>query len=601
MKNFLPLFLSVALFAAPSANATSEKAPAPAAVEKQAVPEVKIESAPATAQPAEPAAPQHSRILPVKIKPVQEGADGVSKAAPDIEQNNAVDPDTLALYATQASGSLGPEVWKGIARKNLVSAFSSLPVPEFSKTQHDITLRALLTQANVPLDEGETAKPELFSARLSKLIELGAFKEAMSLYEKLDAQTTSSEAALAGMKAFVANNQVAIACLEQRALDKTLKSDDVFWTHLDKFCAKYIRSDDDGSGDVSQSLMRASVAYAAEEKILPPSRFEDMNDKSLVELLVLAKSGALDRGRWTVETASKLNPRVIGFLLSIDAASADQKLALMTVAVRQGLRSPLDLDAAYEQASSAKEWMAFLNARKKLKSAQTAAAKTEAVKALLARIPQVSPIALTPFADVIASLDAAAPFTAEEAKQSISVLLAANAPLPLAWVKLAYGDAAPAEGADSGESALILAMLTSAAEPKKPADKSPAQTKAPDAPKTQKEAYLLVLKGFIEGREVIPSGQKNAYEKLLSLTEGSNYVMPSGELMENLKKAAQSKQLGQVVLAGLQTLNGQKPENIHPSVMVQVLRSFESAGLSEETASLAHEVLAGLTTEKKEN
>lgn len=61
----------------------------------------------------------------------------------------------------------------------------------------------------------------------------------------------------------------------------------------------------------------------------------------------------------------------------------------MTVAVRQGLKSPLDLDAAYEQAATAK-WSAFLNARKKLKSAQTAPAKVEAVKALLARIPQVS-------------------------------------------------------------------------------------------------------------------------------------------------------------------------------------------------------------------
>lgn len=599
MKKALPLFLSVALFAAPQAHATAEKAPAPAAVEKQAVPELKSEATPAVE--AEPAQPQHSRILPVKIKPVQEGADGVSKAAPDIEQKNSVDPDTLALYATQASGSFGPDVWKGIPRSNLIAAFTSLPVSEFSPTQRQLALRALLTQANVPLDETDAAKPELFSARLTKLIELGAFKETMSLYEKLDAQSSSSEAALAGMKAFVANNQVAIACLEQRALDKTLKSDDVFWTHLDKFCAKYIRSDDDGSSDVSQSLMRASVAYAAEEKILPPSRFEDLNDKSLVELLVLAKSGALDRGRWTVETASKLHPQVIGFLLSVDAASPDQKLALMTVAVRQGLKSPLDLDAAYEQAAAAKEWSAFLSARKKLKSAQTAPAKVEAVKALLARIPQVSPVALTPFADVIASLDAAAPFTADEAKQSLAVLLAADAPLPVGWVKLAYGDDVLAEGADSGESALISALLTAAAEPKKPADKSPAQAKAPDVPKTQKEAYLLVLKGFIEGREAIPSGQKNAYEKLLSLTGGSNYVMPSGELMENLKKAAQSKQLGQVILAGLQTLNGQKAENIHPSVMVQVLRSFESAGLSEETASLAHEVLAGLTTEKKEN
>ena len=596
----LPLFLFLALLAAPAVQAAEEKAPAPAAVEKQAVPEIK--AAPAAAAPTpEPAAPQHSRILPVKIKPVQEGADGVSKAAPDIEQKNSVDPDTLALYATQAAGSFGPEVWKGIPRKTLIDSFAKLPVPEFSPTERQLSLRTLLTQAAIPADTTEKPQPEIFSARLSKLIELGAFKEAMSLYEKLDAQASSSASALAGMKAFVANNQVAIACLEQRALDKELKSDDVFWTHLDKFCAKYIRTDDDGIHDVSQSLMRASVAYAAEEKILPPARFEDLNEKSIVELLVLAKSGALDRGRWTVETAAKLNPRVIGFLLSIDAASPDQKLALMTVAVRQGLKTPLDLDAAYEQASTAKDWSPFLSARKKLKSAQTTAAKTEAVKALLARIPQVSPVALTPFKDVIASLEPAAPITAAEARQVLDVLIAADASLPLAWVKLAYGTEVKPESEESGESALISVWLPATAEQKKPADKSPAQVKPAGPPKTQKEAYLLVLKAFMDGTEPIPAAHKGAYEKLLSLTGENNYVMPSGELMENLKKAAQTKHLGQVILAGLQALNGQKPENIHPSVMVQVLKSFESVGLSEETASLAHEVLAGLTTEKKEN
>jgi hypothetical protein len=77
--------------------------------------------------------------------------------------------------------------------------------------------------------------------------------------------------------------------------------------------------------------------------------------------------------------------------------------------------------------------------------------------------------------------------------------------------------------------------------------------------------------------------------------------MPSGELTENLKRAAASKHLGKIIMYGLQALNGQPADQIHPSVLSQVLKAFKTAGLSEETSSLAHEALAGLTKEKKEN
>lgn len=562
----------------------------------------------ARAEDSESPSPQHSRILPVKIKPVQEGADGVSKAAPDIEQRDEIDPDTVALYQTQSEGSLGQDLWKGMTREQIVTALRDLPVPQESPLQRDLTLRVLLTQADVPLakpDKDGKTSPDVFTARLSRLVEIGAFKEAMQLYEKLETPPSNADSALAGMKAFVGNNQVAIACLEQRALDKALKSDDPFWDHLDKFCTRYIRIDDTaGSGDVSQSLMRAAITYAKDEKIFAPARFEDLNDKTLIELLVLAKSGLLDSGKWTASTASRLSPRVVSFLLAIGPTSADQKLSLMTVGLGQGLLSPLDLDAAFEQSSTAREWANFLSLRKKLKDAHEIAAKASAAAALLGETDQASLSAMTPFTDMILNLKPEdPPFSVQAARRFLGIMAEAGTSLPVAWVRFAYPSDSPevlTESGESGESLLLSAWLQPPETAKESQDKSPTPPKGSKQPQSAEQLYLLILKDFLDENLVSKNGQNFSYEKFLSLTGASNYVMPSNALMDRLKGAAKAGNSGQVILAGLQALEGRKVDQIHPAAIIQVLKAFRSVGLSEETTSLAREVLAGLI-KKKEN
>ena len=216
---------------------------------------------------------------------------------------------------------------------------------------------------------------------------------------------------------------------------------------------------------------------------------------------------------------------------------------------------------------------------------------------------QVSVAALTPFVDVAAALTPVSPFTEVQARQILDVMVASGQPLSIPWVRYAYpSDSASisAEETESGESVLLSSWLPPAPDEKKPADKSSQGGKSGTLAVSAEASYLLILKDFLDEKPGSGMVQNYSYEKLLTLTEPSNYVMPSKVLMDSLKKAARAGNLGQVVLAGLQALDGQKADKIHPSVMVQVLKAFESVGLSEETTSLAREVLAGLTR-KKEN
>lgn len=539
----------------------------------------------------------HSNIMPVKIKPVQEGADGVSKAAPNIEQAPEIDLDALALYTTQGDGSLGPDAWNGLSRSEIVKSFNNLPVPRFSPIQRELALRALLTKATIPAQSDDQDASDIFTARLTKLIELGALKEAMALIEKLDSPASNEEAARAGMKAFIGNGQIAIACLEQKALGSGIKKEDPFWTHLDKFCKTYIKAEGD-DGDVAQNLMHAALAYSQSEKVLAPARFEDLNTATVIELLVLAKSGALDRGKWNVATASSINPSVVAFLLAMEPSQTAEKLSLMTVAVGHGLRSPADLEATYkEKASAPGEWTAIVAGAIRLANTPTTD-KATTLKAMLASAEATSPAAYTPFAQTLADTPPAAPFTPADARFVLRVFLAAQIDIPLAWVNFAYG--AKFDG-ESGESALLKIWNGELPDTKKDGDKALTAKPVKKGKMDPDLAYSRVLQDFLSDTPNMPSGQNYTYDNFLILTGSTNYVMPSDELTESLKRAAASKHLGKIIMYGLQALNGQKADQIHPAVLFQVLKAYKTAGLSEETASLAHEALSGLTKEKKEN
>ena len=155
------MLLSALPFSARSEDKAAAPAPSPVvkAEEKAKTPEASKETPKdeaTSAAASEEARPvSHSPIMPVKIKPVQEGADGVSKAAPNIEQAADIDLDSLALYTTQGDGGLSPDLWNGIPRSEIVEGFHDLPVPLFSPVQRDLTLRLLLTKAAIEKPSNE--------------------------------------------------------------------------------------------------------------------------------------------------------------------------------------------------------------------------------------------------------------------------------------------------------------------------------------------------------------------------------------------------------------------------------------------------------------
>jgi hypothetical protein len=628
----LPLFLGL-LLALPLSSAFAEEKTGDVAapVEEAQRP---VETAPKTEAPAaHPKINPPTRVLPSKIKPVREAPDEMAKAAPatQIETEETPDPESLFLYSTQAQGALALDFFTGVSRTEIgatLSSLSSLPYPSL----RNLLLRAAGSDLDVskfkadpaPAKDAENAgppPPDVFSLRLATLIKLGAFEEALTLYKKNEGAPPSSNAALRGVQAMVGTGQLALACLEDKALEESLKNENSdFWNDLDVFC-KSLLSPVAESEDDATRLASASRIFLSASSKTEPKNWSDLNGMSFFRVIALQQGGALNALPLTISDVSTLSPEILALLASQPLTTPTQSLPLLANAAKRGILSKDALAERYSLFASANTppysgpWGNFLTLYLK----QSVTGGPDLI-GLLTASDSAGLGSLLPIAGNYELADPSA-FTDSQARKVLKLLILADSQAISPWVSRVYGEEKPAETEKAqqdqidedqdGASNLIRVWLKDLPEiPATKTGKSPQKgaknEKDPASSPEVKEnlnsdemALALALQPFL-AKTPLKSTKNKIYDNILSLTAKSNYVMPSGELMDSLQKAAAARQTGRVVLDSVQILNGLRPDEVHPAALFKILDAYESVGLSEETSSLALDALLGLTGEKKE-
>lgn len=112
--------------------------------------------------------------------------------------------------------------------------------------------------------------------------------------------------------------------------------------------------------------------------------------------------------------------------------------------------------------------------------------------------------------------------------------------------------------------------------------------KEASAPKT---AEIQAVCKVLDDAAPTASQKIQFYDNILDLTESGNYVMPTGDILSNLKKSAKKKPSLQMVIESLSMLTAQPIEKLNPAAMYLSLQAISSAGLSVETKSTGREVL----------
>lgn len=585
-------------------------------------------STPSLGQAEEKPAQPHSRILPVKIHPVQEGADNISKAAPEIQGSKTeaanLDPETLGLLTSQAEGSLGPDLWKGQSRKTIVSSLQAIKEP-INAPMHDLLVRALLTTASPPAKVDDKDDIDLFALRLQKLVSLGEFTKAVELYKKHDDQTPLSPAAIeSGIEALIGSGKMGLACLESKAAPVRAESPpSAFFADVDFFC-KTLLSPVSGSDDELR-LANATRVFQENYKLPNPTSFDELNKMGTLQVLSLFKTGSLSIFLQSAPNFQGLSGRNISLLLNQNPESVDIRIGLSVEAAHRGLLSIEDLGKAYSEAfgqispsgvTSSKiapntsKWDNFLSLYMKVASAGSAASVPDLTSLLRLAEPLGGGKALLPLAPLYGSLPVVpANLSDQEAYVMLEIILLAGEALPEALAKRIVQDDSVSneQSVHSGEMILLSGSQKSSSnkkEEKTSVDKKvSSEENSPSLNKEngQETSLSKALKIVFDETKVQEGFRQEIYDNIFRLTAPDNYVMHSTELIKILRKATKERHAGEVILVGLQILSEQPLESIHPAVLYLVLSSFKAVGLSEETVSLARLALvepSGKTKEK---
>ena len=564
------------------------------------------------AAPSEPAPVVHSPIMPVKIKPRQGGADAISKAAADIEQENTLNPDSLGLYSRVSDGGLGNDLWKGYTSAKLAEDLASLPTNISSPTFRTLFLRALLTAPDTDSFAEDKVKSEAFSARVTSLIDMGAFEETVTLYKKLEGNIPSPSAALAGVQGIASAGQMGLACLEEKALSDDLKTTEStsFWPDLKSFCTILLTTDTSDTQDDKYSFTKASTAFATAKTLHAPATLAELNGKSVIEILAMHKAGLITKSLFTPENTKALKPEVIALLLKQSPDSQGEKLSLLSAASEKGIVpnsafitefvTQASLPASVPAASS---WQPALSLYAKTQAATSEDLKTTSLKEALGTFKSSANPALLAFAGLFGSIKNAESFTPEEARKVVALLIRSKVNVSGAWYAQAFAkpDAKARESITDLDvvSALLGGDVSGKSIPSDDSTKNSEKTEKEDKTKAEgperiEKSQLHVISLILENQEAEDKAAEKSYEKVFSLTGQTDYVMPSKELMNKLTESTSKQDTGKVILYSLQILNGQRVSQIHPAALYRISEGLRSVGLSEENRSLAHEVLADL-------
>lgn len=212
------------------ATASSEQTDAPQSPENAEIPQESVKPVESEEKPEI----QPTRILPSKIKPVQNNAgnDGLSKAAPDIQ--NAPSSETMAELEGLTLPALDPnydssKFGSDFSRKDLIEKFSHLSAkdtkPEERSETIDFLRSASYSDGKVP-DKMDKEQPDLYTLRLMKLIEFGDFGGALALYTENDNLPPNANAAQVGILSMIWNRSFALACLERKAIGDQFTEDE---------------------------------------------------------------------------------------------------------------------------------------------------------------------------------------------------------------------------------------------------------------------------------------------------------------------------------------------------------------------------------------
>ncbi len=525
--------------------------------------------------------------------------------------------ESHGLLTSASQGSLGRDLWHGTARSLLVEYLPQLPTAPGFYTVSKLVRKLLLTAADTSLlraDEKPRPGADLTTLRLQKLLEMGAYQEAFTLYTRHSSAPYHQDLARMGVLAAFYTKQPALGCLEARVVESRF-SDVLFWQQIQKICAYFLSNEPVDPAQLEESPGFEAGTILRELVTKPRYRMTVNSVEALkplrpLEIAALTAADKLDFSKFRADDPAALPPHVLGLLITEPSMPASQAFALRVAAAARGVITA-DMMASFyndkaqelfgERATSLsgfkplKGWQRLPYLYRALSSSDDEDEQAAIAEKLLALTTTYELAAFRPFAPLIAAI-APDKMTGDMIRTSLRIMMDAGTDIPTTWYE---ADAlTQIQTTVNDRATLITYAAFRLATPGDMKDASQAADKkekrihfTEDEQRAIKIIYEKLDKTDIFHNYV--AGK--TYEKDGGLTSPVDYVMPSIGLIEYLKKAEYEKRLGEVILLSAIALRDSSPGNVKPGLVREIIDGLTAVGLIEEARLLAYEAALGMS------
>lgn len=506
------------------------------------------------------------------------------------------------LYKKPADGSLGRNFWQGMRRSAAVKLLKAMPASSPEPAAQKLIFGALLTETDIGKLEPENQPPapgeDLLTLRLEKLIEGGAYQQALELYSSLSLENPPESVARAGILAMLFTGQKPLACLEQNTV-QSLYPHSAFLKTLGAYCeatnSKTPLPDSWRTLETSEHKALLALAKKKFEYVYEPASFSNF---TLLERAIITAEGKIAINASAESMFREIPPADIQILMKANNLGAKEKFILNVRALDWGLigaanfkknyASAIDpdlrLDKGLKVPEGVSDWEKLPYYLQIAANSENDVTRWAHIRSAIVVGQKYGISSLLPFSGLVYKL-APADASFHEMKACAGILNASGMGIPPQWIDIIEKfSPSPAERAEYAH--LLAAAYVSAG--KSINDKARVRIFSYLSDAEASSTYLL--KKVIENLDNSKKETHNPpviYEKDGDLTFFKDYVMPSEAVWDRLLQAARQGLPGETVLLSATALRGAALEQIYPELFRDILVSLKNVGLTDISDNLA--------------
>ncbi len=531
--------------------------------------------------------------------------------------------ETYGTLGDSAAGQISSNVWSGMTRSETLLLIDALPARYASPVYYELARRLLLSDAPAlpaetlapPVDAKgnpvpyDATRPDVLIARLDKLLNMGALRDAETLYENVVRDTPASfDLVLRSQEILMLRGQLSAACLDLQAM-QGLHGGNPKWKELNRLCR--IQFAEGGERD----RLLGDIKFQEFPQLNNYLRGRGAGNLRALSTLDLAFAVATDQvGEGVIRAqspkAGTMPPLLLSVLLNMDTdAPVPEKMCLAIEAARRGIVGTRELITLYEKThydsalllsnaavppalGTIHPCMAPSVLYQRIASNETQPGRDATIRVALDLMDDLPDAALWPMAFYLKDFRAHEPANRKYLWRVSRILGYEKGELPADWGMKWPGKNEKGETVSGVAPFWPVLAVTNGGE--SPAHLAVWRSQWPQEAKrlAGREPVIPALLGLPMAQDgKNPKSGLQDYDNILSLTFSRSYSIPSYGLTQRLQNVIEKGQTGQSVALLLIGYGAIPPDQIIPHQMALVLDGMYKAGQGRSAKRFALEVL----------